>query len=137
MDKQGIHKDRIDAILIKGKKYREPSFSAQALAEMLEVSASKLSRIIKDEYGMAYADIVHSYRIQDAMRYLKDARMHPYSVDDIGTLVGFKNRQSFFTAFRKATGTTPERYRRDANAPKDASPQMGCKALASEKKRRT
>ena len=51
MHKQGIHKDRIDAILIKGKKYREPDFSAQTLAEMLEVSASKLSRIIKDEYG--------------------------------------------------------------------------------------
>lgn len=136
MHKQGIHKDRIDAILIKGKKYREPDFSAQTLAEMLEVSASKLSRIIKDEYGMAYADIVHGYRIQDAKRYLKDARMLPYSVDDIGTLVGFKNRQSFFAAFRKATGTTPERYRRENDATEGSTAPTGEEPQAIRKGRR-
>ncbi len=112
MDSSVHYKTRIDTTLIKGKKYRDPDFSAQTLAEMLEVSASKLSRIIKDGYGMTYTDIVHSCRVQDAKRYLKDARMLPYSVDDIGVLVGFKNRQSFFNAFRKATGTTPERFRR-------------------------
>lgn len=135
MDKQEIHKDRIDAILVKGKKYREPDFSAQILAEMLEVSASKLSRIIKDEYGMAYADIVHGYRIQDAKHYLKDARMNPYSVDDIGTLVGFKNRQSFFTAFRKATGTTPERYRRRAVDSGNSSPHTATDPQADIRKK--
>ncbi|MDE5740148.1 MAG: helix-turn-helix domain-containing protein [Bacteroidaceae bacterium] len=112
MDLYVHYKTRIDDLLIKGKKYRDPNFSAQTLAEMLEVSASKLSRIIKEEYGTSYTNIVHGYRVQDAKRYLKDARMLPYSVDDIGALVGFKNRQSFFNAFRKATGTTPERFRR-------------------------
>ena len=111
MDKQNIYKKSIDAILIKGKSYLDPDFSAQQLADRLGISAFALSRLLKATYGMSYTGIVHSHRIQDAMRHLQDKRIAPYSVDDIGMMVGFKNRQSFFSAFKKATGTTPEKYR--------------------------
>jgi AraC-like DNA-binding protein len=111
MDKKDSHKGKIDAILIKGKRYCDPDFSAKQLSEELGVSASQLSRILKDEYGMTYTDIVHYQRVQDAIRHLRDQRFDPYSIDDIGRLVGFKNRQSFFTAFKKVSGTTPERIR--------------------------
>ena len=111
-DKQDTYKESIDAILIKRKGYLAPEFSAQQLAEQLGISAFTLSRILKTSYGMSYSDIVHTYRVQDAKRPLKDKRFAPYSIDDIGMMVGFKNRQSFFTAFKKATGTTPEKFRR-------------------------
>lgn len=112
MNKQEIYKESIDAILIKGKRYLVPDFSAQQLAEQLGVSAFALSRMLKAIYGKSYSDIVHTYRVQEAKRHLKDKRFAPYSIDDIGGMVGFKNRQSFFTAFKKATGTTPEKFRR-------------------------
>ena len=111
MDKQEAYKESIDAILIKGKGYLEPDFSAQRLAERLGISAFSLSRMLKAIYGKSYSDIVHAHRIQDAMCHLKDKRFAPYSVDDIGMMVGFKNRQSFFTAFKKVTGMTPEKFR--------------------------
>ena len=112
MNKQDSYKERIDAILIKGKGYLEPDFSAQQLAEQLGVSAFALSRMLKAIYGKSYSDIVHTYRVQEAKRHLKDKRYAPYSIDDIGAMVGFKNRQSFFTAFKKVTGMTPEKFRR-------------------------
>ena len=111
MDKLETYKERIDAILIRGKGYLAPDFSAQQLAEEMGISAFALSRLLKTIYGMSYSEIVHTYRIQDAMRHLKDKRLAPYSIDDIGAMVGFKNRQSFFSAFKKATGTTPEKFR--------------------------
>ncbi|MBO4673609.1 MAG: AraC family transcriptional regulator [Bacteroidaceae bacterium] len=111
MDKKDTHRRLIDSLLIRKKRYRDPNYSAKQLSEELGVSASQLSRILKEEYAMGYTDIVHLYRIQEAMHHLKDQRFAPYSIDDIGTLVGFKNRQSFFTAFKKVSGTTPEKYR--------------------------
>ncbi|MBR1666654.1 MAG: AraC family transcriptional regulator [Bacteroidaceae bacterium] len=111
MENWDCYKESIDHILIKEKRYRDPNFSAQRLAEMLGVSAFKLSRILKAVYGLSYAEIVHTYRIQDAQHHLKDRRLAPYSINDICAMVGFKNRQSFFDAFKKATGTTPDRYR--------------------------
>ena len=111
MEKLETYKESIDAILIKGKGYLVPDFSAQQLAERLGISAFTLSRLLKAIYGVSYSDIVHAHRIQDATRYLKDKRFAPYSVDDIGMMVGFKNRQSFFTAFKKLTGMTPDKFR--------------------------
>ena len=111
MEKLETYKESIDAILIKGKGYLVPDFSAQQLAEQLGISIFSLSRMLKAIYGKSYSDIVHARRIQDATRHLKDKRFAPYSVDDIGMMVGFKNRQSFFTAFKKVTGTTPDKFR--------------------------
>ena len=111
MEKLETYKESIDAILIKGKGYLVPDFSAQQLAEQLGISIFSLSRMLKAIYGVSYSDIVHAHRIQDATRHLKDKRFAPYSVDDIGMMVGFKNRQSFFTAFKKLTGMTPDKFR--------------------------
>lgn len=106
------YKARINEILIQEKQYKDPEFSASKLAERLGVSVFRLSRILKAEYGMTYTAIVHEQRMQDAMRHLKDPRYAPFTVDDIGTMVGFRNQQSFFEAFRRATGTTPMQYRK-------------------------
>ena len=104
--------EEIKRLLVKEKRYRDPDFSAKQLAEMMGISTFKLSRIIRTELGMAYADLVHTHRIQEATKLLADKRYTPYMVDDIGKMVGFNNRQSFFAAFKRLTGTTPERYRR-------------------------
>ena len=58
MDKANTYKDLIEEILIRGKRYRDPDFSARKLAEALGVSSFQLSRIIKATYGISYADIV-------------------------------------------------------------------------------
>ena len=105
------YKENLYNILIKEKRYQDPDFSAAKLAEILGISPFKLSRILKREFGMSYTDMVHAYRIQDAKRYLKDKRLESVTVDDIGAMVGFHNRQSFFEAFRNTTGTTPDKYR--------------------------
>ena len=109
----GSMKGRIDEILIREKRYRDPGFSAGELAKMLGVSGWKLSRTVRKVYGMGYAEVVHGCRIKDAMHLLRDGRYGDCSVDDIGRMVGFGNRQSFFSAFKKLVGMTPERYRKN------------------------
>ena len=111
MEETKAYKNIIDHVIRVEKKYRDPDFSACKLAERLGIRSYTLSRIIKSEFGVTYTDIVHTLRVHDAMRHLKDKRFSPYTVDDIGVMVGFCNRQSFFSAFKKATGMTPEKYR--------------------------
>ena len=106
------YKETIEDVLIKRKLYRNPDFSAGKLAEMLGVPNYKVSRILQSEFGASYADLVLSRRVEDAKRALVDGRYSPYTVDDIGVMVGFKNRQSFYDAFRKYAGTTPDAFRK-------------------------
>lgn len=113
MKEKERYKEQIDRILISKKSYRVASFSAAQLAEMTGMSIYKMSRVMKAEYGMSYADVIHEYRIEDAKRLLKDNSYATHTVDEIGILVGFSNRQSFFSAFKRITGCTPQKFRQD------------------------
>ncbi len=102
----------IDELLFKSGKYRSFNYSASSLAEDLGIGSSSLSRVLHGSFGVAYNDLVNSRRIMDAERLLNDPKHADMSVDDIGVQVGFRNRQSFFSAFKKHTGTTPGQYKK-------------------------
>lgn len=104
-------KNKIDDIIIKSKKYRDPDYSAQKLAEDLGISAFQLARLLKKEYGKTYSQIVLSLRVKDAQKYLRNPKKNHLSIDEIGILVGFKNKWSFFMAFRKYAGISPGKWR--------------------------
>ena len=104
-------KNAINDILIKKKKYRDPDFSAQRLAEEIGTNPFQLARDLKRIYGMSYSDIVLPLRIKDAKKELVNPKRAAYSVEDIGVLVGFGNKWSFYQAFRKYTGMTPKEWK--------------------------
>lgn len=112
MKRDDEKKRLMDQLLIKEKQFLNPDFSATRLAELMGVPNYTLSRAIKAWYGTSYSGVVHTLRIQEAARLLRDKRYAPYSVDDIGAIVGFRNRLSFFSAFKKMTGMTPDRFRK-------------------------
>lgn len=113
--KNGSYKKLITDILIRKKMFRDPDFSAHKLGEMLGVPNYKVSRILQTEFGKTYADIVLSARVKEAMKMLRDDKHKELTVDDIGMMVGFKNKQSFFNAFHKYGEMTPEKWRRCLN----------------------
>lgn len=104
-------KKEIDDIIVRRKKYRDPDFSAKMLAEELGISVFSLARVLKKEYGMAYADLVLGLRVKEAMRHLRNPKKAGLLVEEIGILVGFKNKWSFFQAFRKYGGMTPGEWK--------------------------
>lgn len=106
---------RITDVLFKGKHYRDIDYSASMLAQELGISSSALSRLLRAAMGCSYADLVNARRVDDARKMLASAKYQHYTVDEIGLMTGFRNRQSFFTAFAKYAETTPQRYRDENN----------------------
>ena len=43
---------------------------------------------------------------------MKDKRYLDLTIEEIGTLVGFANRQSFYASFYRIMGETPNGYRK-------------------------
>ncbi len=111
-----IWKTRIDAIIVKKRKYRDPDFSASKLAEELGVSVFQLSRIFKKVYGKPYSDIVLPLRLKLAKKYMLSSSKARYTVEEIGLSVGFMNKWSFFQAFRKYEGMTPGEWKSERMA---------------------
>lgn len=105
-------KKRIDEIIVKKKKYKDPDFSAQRLADKLGLSTFQLARTLKKVYGKSYADIVLPLRVKDAKKHLTNPKKDNLTIEEIGILVGFKNKWSFFMAFRKYEGVSPGEVRK-------------------------
>lgn len=102
---------KIFEIIVIQKKYMDPDFSAAELAKMLGTNTRYISAVVGLRFGKNYTGFVNEYRIKDALGKLLDKRYASANVEEIGKMVGFANRQSFYTSFYKITGQTPRGYR--------------------------
>jgi AraC-like DNA-binding protein len=104
--------DKILNILVMQKKYKDANYSAKELAKELKTNTRYLSAVINSRFGMNYSCLVNEYRIKDAMHLLIDKRYANKNIEEISVMVGFSNRQSFYAAFYKNVGETPNGYRK-------------------------
>lgn len=103
--------EKIQQRLVMDKKYRDPYYSAKKLAEDLNTNTRYISAVVSLRYQQNYASLVNELRIRDAMYMLIDGRYADKRVEDIALMVGFANRQSFYSAFYKLKGMTPREFR--------------------------
>jgi AraC-like DNA-binding protein len=91
----------IRALLADG----EPEIGA--VARQLGSSARSLQRHLRAE-GTSFASVLDEVRSSLARSYLRDPEI---SLAEISFLLGFSHPNSFFRAFRRWTGMTPDDYR--------------------------
>ena len=96
MDKM---QEQIMNIIVFQKKYRDKDYSAKKLAEEIGTNTRYISAVVNTRFHMNYTQFVNSYQDQN--------------VAEIGDMVGFANRQSFYASFFRFTGITPRQYRED------------------------
>lgn len=103
---------KIVEIVVLQKKYKDPNFSSKDLAKQLKTNTRYLSAVVNSRFGMNFSCLLNEYRIKDALRLLGDKKNKDKNVEEISTMVGFANRQSFYAAFYRIVGETPHGYRR-------------------------
>lgn len=109
---------KIVEIVIVKKKYKDPNFSSKDLAKLLQTNTRYLSAVVNSRFGMNYSCLLNEYRVKDALRLLADKKNADKNVEEISAMVGFANRQSFYAAFYRIVGETPNGYRKRVLAEK-------------------
>lgn len=104
--------EKILEIVVMQKKYKEPNFSASDLAKMLKTNTRYLSAVVNSRFNMNFSCLLNEYRIKDSMHLLVDKRYADKNIEEISAMVGFANRQSFYAAFYRMLGITPNDYRK-------------------------
>ena len=99
--------------IVVEKKYRDPEYSARRMAEELGINTRYVSAVIGLRFDDNYAGLVNEYRIKEACYMLKDKRYLELTMEDIGTMVGYKSRQAFYLSFYRKVGKSPLAYRRE------------------------
>ncbi|MGM9704517.1 MAG: helix-turn-helix domain-containing protein [Prevotella sp.] len=104
--------ERILRILVVGKKYRDKHYSAKQLSADLNTNTRYVSVVFNVRFHMNYTSLINKLRVDEAMSLLADKRYSKLKMQDISDMVGFTNRQSFYSAFCKFKGMTPLNYRK-------------------------
>lgn len=104
--------EKILNIIIIGKRYRDKDFSAKKLAKELNTNTRYISAVINSRFNTNFSCLVNEYRIKEALHRMTDKRYVDMTIEEIGTLVGFANRQSFYASFYRIMGETPNNYRK-------------------------
>ncbi len=104
-------KEKILEIILIQKRYKDKDYSAKQLAEDLGTNTRYISAVVNVRFHMNYTSFVNKFRIEEAMTILVDKRYQELNMEDISSMVGFSNRQSFYASFYKINGMTPREYR--------------------------
>lgn len=110
--------EKILGLIVIEKRYRNKDFSAKELAKELNTNTRYLSAVINSRFKTNFSCLVNEYRIKEALYSLTDKRCAHLTIEEIGTNVGFSNRQSFYAAFYRIMGETPNSYRKRNTATK-------------------
>lgn len=99
------YRDRTRAVLLEGLPSGQ--FAVDIVARRLAVSPRTLQRRLREE-GTSFKEVVGTTRERLARHYLGQSEL---CFAEIAYLLGFEEPNSFFRAFQRWTGTTPERMR--------------------------
>ncbi len=80
------------------------------LAQSLDYSLSQTHRLIKQKFGRTFRELVQESRMQKAEYYLLRT---DYSIQRIAKLLNFKDAKYFNSFFKRESGMTPYRYRKE------------------------
>lgn len=103
--------EKIMKIIVFDKKYKDKDYSAKKLAEEIGTNTRYISAVVNTRFHCNFTSFINKYRIEEAMSLLVDKRYIDLNVADIGDMVGFANRQSFYASFYRILGITPRDYR--------------------------
>ena len=104
--------DRILNIILIEKRYRDKDFSAKELAKELNTNTRYISAVINSRFNTNFSCLINEYRIKEAMHRMTDKRYADMTIEEIGKMVGFANRQSFYASFYRMMKETPNDYRK-------------------------
>lgn len=119
-------------VIIRTQHFMDEHFSEQitleTLASRVNMSREHLCRLFKKHAGMPPMEYLQSVRIFHAKHLLI---MNSDSVEQIALRCGFSNVNYFYETFKKHTGATPAKYRKNS----DISDRNGLEARARENQR--
>lgn len=122
----GGYLERVRAAARQGLVERVEDYVRGALSSgscSIEHCAKKLGTSVRSlqaglsEQGLRFSDILERQRVERAKHHLEQGDV---SLDDLAALLGYSEQSSFGRAFKRWTGSTPQRFRREVDVAKAA-----------------
>lgn len=104
---------RIEATMAGDQLHLDPALSLTRLARHVATPANLVSQTLNEHLGATFFDYVAKWRVESAKPLIAAGDA---SVLAVALEVGFNTRSTFYKAFKRETGMTPQAYREAAGA---------------------
>lgn len=92
--------------------YLDNDLNEKQLAEHLDLPPYVLSRLLNEDIGKSFSTFINEYRVAEAQNALRRDPDKQKTNFAIALESGFRSESVFYVNFKKYTGTTPSRYRK-------------------------
>lgn len=102
---------KINSYMNTSEIYIDRDLTIMNVAQKLGAQPRQISMVINSVRKQNFNNYINKLRIEKAIKLLKSREQNNYSMEGIGTEVGFNSKSTFYSAFKKVTGTTPIKYK--------------------------
>lgn len=102
---------KINEYVLQNQCYLNPNLGMEKLADELDMGTSTLSMLINSYGDCNFPDYINGLRVEKAKKILVHPDFTSYTIVAIGLECGFNSKSTFYSAFRKFTGSTPTAYK--------------------------
>lgn len=78
--------------------------AVKEFCNLLKTNQKYFSQTVNQATGVTIITLIHCYRIEAFLKKLQDGEAQLKTIEGLQLEVGFQNRSSFYTAFRKIVG---------------------------------
>jgi AraC-like DNA-binding protein len=103
--------EELELLMSQEQLYKENDLKLETLAEKLKSNRHFVSQVINQFYKTNFFDFINAHRMEEAKRLLVSGS-HEMNIIEIAYAVGYNNKVTFNTVFKRITGVTPSEYRK-------------------------
>ncbi|MET0946173.1 MAG: helix-turn-helix domain-containing protein [Flavobacterium sp.] len=91
--------------------YTDSTLNREKVAEKLGISAGYVSQIVNTITGDNFANYINNYRVEAVKEMISNSEYENYNLLTMGLESGFTSKTTFYKAFKKVTGQTPNEFK--------------------------
>lgn len=91
--------------------YTDSTLNREKVAEKLGISAGYVSQIVNTITEDNFANYINQYRVEAVKKMISNSDYENYNLLAMGLESGFTSKATFYKAFKKHTGKTPNEYK--------------------------
>ena len=91
--------------------YTDSTLNREKIAEKLGISAGYVSQIVNTITEDNFANYINQYRVEAVKKMISNSDYENYNLLTMGLESGFTSKATFYKAFKKHTGQTPNEYK--------------------------
>lgn len=101
--------ERLNHLMEVDEPFKNANIKSSDLAKKLQITVHQLSQLLNDNLGKSFPVYINEHRIGKAQQMIETHSN--ITLETIGYECGFNSKSTFYTSFKKLSGTTPAKYK--------------------------